>query len=76
MKIIRNYISGELRSAESGAWIDSVNPATGEIYSQLPDSDQTDIHLAVAAAKAAFPEWSSLQAEARSNFLLKIADAI
>jgi acyl-CoA reductase-like NAD-dependent aldehyde dehydrogenase len=34
------------------------NPATGEIAGYAPNADLDDLDAAVAAAKAAFPEWS------------------
>ena len=73
---LRNYIDGELCGAASGRTLDNVEPATGEVYSHVPDSDAADVDRAVAAAKRAFPEWAALPASERSQWLLKIADAI
>ena len=60
MHQIKNYINGEFLPPRSGSFIDNYNPATGEVYSQIPDSDAEDIEQAVQAAKAAFPRlvWS------------------
>ena len=55
---IENYIGGELVKPASGEYLDNYNPATGEVYSLIPDSDDRDVHLAVEAAKLAFPSWS------------------
>ncbi|MEN9530704.1 MAG: hypothetical protein RI932_2577, partial [Pseudomonadota bacterium] len=52
------------------------NPARGRIYAQCPNSDAADISLAVEAAKKSFPLWKSLSDDKRSDYLLKIADAI
>lgn len=73
---ILNYINGELIPPESGNYINNVDPAVGEVYSQIPDSDQSDVQKAVEAAKAAFPEWSGKSIEFRSRILTKIADLI
>lgn len=56
--------------------MNNYNPAIGEIYSQIPDSDATDIAKAVEAAKAAFPVWSKLTREQRSEHLLNVANRI
>jgi aminomuconate-semialdehyde/2-hydroxymuconate-6-semialdehyde dehydrogenase len=56
--------------------MDNVNPATGQVYSQTPDSDQQDIEEAVGAAKAAFPGWSTTPAEERFKILNRIAELI
>lgn len=42
----------------------------------MPDSDERDVELVVAAAGAAFEGWSNMQAEQRCKILLKIADLI
>ena len=62
-----NLINGRVRPAASGAVLDSINPSTGEVWAQFPACDATDVHEAVAAAKAAFPAWSALAPEDRSQ---------
>jgi aminomuconate-semialdehyde/2-hydroxymuconate-6-semialdehyde dehydrogenase len=76
MKKIRNYIDGDFKEPISGQWIDNYNPATGEVYSLIPDSDGLDVELAVLAAQKAFPAWSRLGEEKRSDYLMKISKAI
>ncbi len=73
---IANYIAGTLQAPLSGKYIDNVNPATGEVYSQTPDSDAKDVEEAVGAAKAAFPKWSTTPLEERFKILNKIAELI
>jgi aminomuconate-semialdehyde/2-hydroxymuconate-6-semialdehyde dehydrogenase len=73
---IANYIAGSFQAPINGKYIDNVNPATGEVYSQTPDSDIKDIEEAVGAAKAAFPKWSTTPAEERFKVLNRIAELI
>ncbi len=73
---LKNYIAGRLIEPQSGDYLDNYDPATGEVYSQVPDSDEEDVELAVAAASDAFPTWSHTPAAERSRILLKIADLI
>lgn len=73
---IKNYINGAFVEPNSGAYIDNYNPAIGEVYSHIPDSDKTDVSNAVAAAKNAFPTWSGLTREQRSTHLLNVANRI
>lgn len=75
MKIL-NYINGQLQPALGGAWLDNYEPATGSIYSQLPDSDEPDVALAAAAAQAAFPAWSKTPVAERAALLNRLADLI
>ncbi len=73
---ILNYIGGELKAPANGKYIDNVNPATGEVYSYIPDSTAQDVGNAVAAAKAAFPAWSVTPAEEKFRILNRIAELI
>lgn len=41
-----------------------------------PDSDQEDVALACAAAKAAFPAWSRTSLEERYRILIRISELI
>lgn len=75
-KQILNYIDGQFADPENGRFMDNVNPATGEVYSQTPDSDAEDIQLAVDAAKKAFPSWSTSTPEFRFKILNRMAELI
>jgi len=76
MEALTNYINGRLVRPSSGRCIENYNPATGEVYSQLPDSDEHDVATAVDAAAGAFPSWSTTPAEQRARVMLRIADLI
>ncbi len=76
METIRNYVDGELIEADSGNYLDNVEPSTGAVYSQIPDSDGADVERATRAAAAAFPAWSTLPATDRSAIMLEIARRI
>lgn len=76
MHIIQNYINGEHKNPHSNQYIDNVNPALGEVYSQIPDSDHRDVEDAVRAAKAAFPAWSTCSTQERSAIMLRISQLI
>ena len=73
---IQNFINGEFSAPVSGAYLDNINPATGEVYSFIPDSDERDVELAVSAARAAFPSWSMMAKEKRSAILIKLSELI
>ena len=53
-----------------------LNPRTGELISAIPEASLGQIDTAVNAADAAFASWSRTTPGERSNFLLKIAQAI
>ena len=73
---IENYINGELTAPVSHAYLDNFNPACGEVYGLIPDSDAKDIELAVEAAKRAFPAWSKMTAEQRHDCLMRLTSLI
>ena len=73
---LQNYIGGELTAPESNEYLDNFNPATGEIYSLIPDSDERDVKRAVKAAKNAFPVWSKMSAEQRHDVLIGVSALI
>ena len=73
---LENFIGGNFIGPLSGNFIDNINPATGELYGQIPDSNNKDIEVAVKAAKKAFPAWAVLPVEKKFIILNKIAELI
>ncbi len=73
---LENFIGGNFIGPLSGKFIDNINPATGEMFCQIPDSNEKDIEVAVTAAKKAFPQWSVTPTEERFKILNKIASLI
>ena len=69
MMQLQNLIGGKLTDPVSKNYLDNVNPATGSVYSLIPDSDERDVAMAVEAAKNAFPEWSELSKEKRLEYM-------
>ncbi|WMS89137.1 aldehyde dehydrogenase [Pleionea litopenaei] len=76
MEMLQNYINGELLPPASGAYLDNPEPATGKVYSSIPDSDQRDLDAAIKAAQKALPQWRDMPLEERAQWLLKLADAV
>ena len=76
MIVLHNFIQGRYEAPRSGRYLDNYNPATGEVYAQIPDSGSDDVDAAVAAARAAFPAWAVLSPERRHDILRAIADGI
>ncbi len=70
---VLNYIGGDLVQAKGGSWLDSFEPATGQVFSRIADSDTGDVDAAVVAAEKALPAWIALGREGRSNAMLRVA---
>jgi aminomuconate-semialdehyde/2-hydroxymuconate-6-semialdehyde dehydrogenase len=73
---LENYIGGNLIGPLSGNFIDNINPATGEVSGQIPESNEKDVDAAVIAAQKAFPAWSVTAVEERFKVLNRIAELI
>jgi aminomuconate-semialdehyde/2-hydroxymuconate-6-semialdehyde dehydrogenase len=71
-----NFIDNSFQPAMSGKWIDIYEPATGQVYAQLANSEKADVDYAVQAARSAYPEWSGIPAEDRALLLNRVADLI
>ena len=76
MITLQNYINGSLCNPIENNWLDNIEPATGTVYSRLPDSSQYDIDIAIEAAKSAQYSWANMSVEDRSAIMMKIADGI
>lgn len=76
MEKLQNYINGELVPPHSNEYFENIEPAIGKPYSLIPDSDEGDVLEATKAAKAAFPIWSKMSIDQRSEILLRIAELI
>lgn len=76
MEKLRNFINGEYCEPTAGRYLDNYEPATGKVYSLIPDSDAQDIERAVEAAEKAFPVWSAMSNMERSQILVRVSEGI
>jgi len=70
------FIGGAFVDAEDGATIEVLNPHDNSKLTDIAEAKAADVDKAVAAAKEAFPKWSSMAAAERGRLLLKLADRI
>lgn len=70
------YAAGAWTEGESGARIEAVSPATGEVIGTVPDGTREDARRAIAAANDAWPGWSALSAFERAAAMERIAGII
>lgn len=76
MEKILNFINGEYIAPINNQYIDNYEPATGQVYGAIPNSDDQDVEMAVKAAQNAFPIWSKMSIEERGIILGKVAAGI
>jgi betaine-aldehyde dehydrogenase len=69
------FIDGKWTGATEGARRDVVNPFDASVIQDVDDADETDVDLAVRAARRAFDrgEWSSSPTRERADVLLRVA---
>ncbi|MEV0742145.1 gamma-aminobutyraldehyde dehydrogenase [Streptomyces sp. NPDC050549] len=70
------FIAGKRRSGTSGEHYEVTNPATGEVLATEILAGPEDVDEAVAAARAAFCEWSRATPAERSEAMLRWADRL
>lgn len=81
MSDIKNYqmlINGAWVDASDSGTFESTNPATGEIWSRVPEATEADVNDAVEAAHHAFTQgpWSKLTPTDRGRHLRKLGDLL
>src|SRR4051794_27640062 len=54
----------------------TVNPATQDVLAEVASGGEAEVNAAVAAAKEAFPKWSSLAATERARLMRKLGELI
>ena len=78
MKHYQLYIDGEWCDAADGARLDSVNPATGDVWATAAVAGETEVNRAVAAARRALREgpWAQMNATERGKMIRRLGDLI
>lgn len=78
MNTYQQLIDNEWCDPDSGDWIDSVEPFSGDVWARVPRGNAQDADRAVQAAHRAFnsPAWTELSATARGALLRKLAALI
>ena len=70
-------IDGAWCDAADGARFDSVNPATGDVWSNVPEATAQDVDRAVQAADAALDgPWGQMTATERGKCLRRLGDLL
>ena len=65
----QNFIGATWQGAHTGKLVDVIDPATGAVIAQVPDSGAADAAAAADAAHAAFHAWSTRPARDRAQIL-------
>jgi len=77
MREFKMVIGGDEVPSSDGAWIDAVDPFTGETWARVPQATRDDVDAAVNAAQQAFVDtWQDAPGHVRATAMFKLADLI
>ncbi|HQD84982.1 MAG TPA: 5-carboxymethyl-2-hydroxymuconate semialdehyde dehydrogenase, partial [Quisquiliibacterium sp.] len=71
---IDHLING--KSVPGTDYFESINPATQGVLAEVASGGEAEVHAAVAAAKAAFPQWAGLPATERAKKIRALGELI
>ena len=69
MNTTQHYINGQWINSQGGQPFDVINPSTEAVAASITLGTEADTNAAVAAAKAAFNNWSQTSKEQRLEYL-------
>ena len=72
------FIDGKWVDASDGRTFTSLNPSTGDDWSEIPEASAADVNRAVEAAHRAFTqgEWATALPSARGRYLRRLAELL
>jgi malonate-semialdehyde dehydrogenase (acetylating)/methylmalonate-semialdehyde dehydrogenase len=76
VKKLKFYVNDEWKESSSGKYTPVMNPSTGEKIAEAPVCTKEEVDSAVAAAKAAFPEWSAKPIAVRTRVIFKFRELV
>ncbi|MDN7697243.1 5-carboxymethyl-2-hydroxymuconate semialdehyde dehydrogenase [Burkholderia semiarida] len=71
---IKHWIGG--REVESRDTFTTLNPATGEVITDVASGGEAEVDAAVRAAKEAFPKWANTPAKERAKLMRRLGELI
>jgi betaine-aldehyde dehydrogenase len=71
--VAAQWINGAAATGSTGEKLDVINPATGAVVAEVDLAGPQDVDAAVAAARAAFAEWSQVPPSTRAEALFELS---
>lgn len=76
LPVLRHFIDGAWSASDTREHATVRCPATGEPLARVPLGTRTDVDRAVAAARAAFPDWRSTPPLTRARCLFRLRELL
>jgi aldehyde dehydrogenase (NAD+) len=67
------FINNRWTVPTSGQYLESINPASGNLLARVAAANSADVDSAVAAARAAFADWGKAPGHVRARYLYALA---
>jgi len=71
-KILKFFSGGKWIESSTDRYMDCFDPSTGQVIARAPQCTAAEVEQVVAAAKAAFPSWSSTPPSKRVQVLFRM----
>ncbi|MDG1133290.1 MAG: CoA-acylating methylmalonate-semialdehyde dehydrogenase [Pseudomonadales bacterium] len=75
-KAYQHFVNGEVVQGTSGRSSDIYNPSLGEVSGTVSLATTSEVDSAIAAAQAAFPEWSGMNPQRRARVMFKFKSLV
>lgn len=70
---LQNFIGGKFFDSKGKIACETINPATQEVISKVPDSTEEEFNLAVSNSKQAFTSWRNIPLLTRQRYMTDYA---
>src|SRR5580692_1878358 len=74
LREVHHWVNGQTLTGSSGRFGDVFNPASGELQARVALATPAEVDTAVAAATAAFPDWSAQPPLRRARVLFRFRE--
>ena len=64
-------VGGVWKESKTDQWMPVTDSSTGEIIAEVPSCTMDEVKEAIAAAQAAYPEWSAMAITKRTQYLFR-----
>lgn len=75
-RVLNNYVAGKWVPSQTDELLDVINPATGQVLARVPLSTDSDLDLAVKAARDALPAWRAVSVPNRARLLFTLRERL
>jgi len=73
---LKYYVNGKYVESGASRYYDVYNPSTGEVIARAPGCTKEEVEGAIAAARAAYPGWSSTSVTKRASIMFNLQKLI